>query len=111
MIKAKSSAIEDKLEKEPHDQKLMAHLSRYTKRLAITLTTYEYLATMSMIAQRNSNFVFSNGGELYWPHAILKTGYNKARHRRIIMSHLDFMGWMVELQQAEELFDIAIDII
>ena len=35
---------------------------------------YEYLATIRMIAQRNSN-LFSNGGELYWPHETLKTGY------------------------------------
>ena len=60
-------------------------------------TAYEYLATMSMIAQRNSN-LFSNGGELYWPHETLKTGYTQAGLRRIIMSHSDFMNWILEEQ-------------
>ncbi len=58
MIKATCSAIADKLDKDPQYQKLMVHLSHYTKRLATMRTAYEYLVTMSMIAQRNSNFVF-----------------------------------------------------
>ena len=64
-------------------------------RLATMRTACEYLATMSMIAQRNSNW-FSNGGELYWPHETLNTGYKQAGLRRIIMSNSDFMDWKLE---------------
>ena len=71
------------------------------------LTACEYLATMSTIAQRNCN-LFSNGGELYWPHETLKTGYTTAGFRRVIMSHSDLMDWVLELQQEEERFDIAV---
>jgi hypothetical protein len=60
-------------------------------------TAYEYLAAMITIAQRNSNFV-SNGGALHWHHEALKTGYTQAGLRRIVMSHLDFIDLIVELQ-------------
>ena len=51
MIKALCSAIEDKLEVDPQFIQLLVHLSHSTKRLATTRTAYEYLATMSMLAQ------------------------------------------------------------
>ena len=76
----------------------MAHLPHLTTRLATMCTAYEYLATMSMIAQRNSN-LFSKGGELYWPHETLNTGYTQAGLRRISMSHSDFMDLIDELQK------------
>ena len=60
-------------------------------------TAYEYFAPMCMIVQRNSD-LFSNGGELYWPHATMKTGYTQAGLCRIIMSHSDLMEWMIELK-------------
>ena len=68
-------------------------MSRYTKRLATIRTAYEYLPTKRMLAQRSSN-CFSNGGELYWPNATLKTGYTTAGFRRIIMIRLDFVYWI-----------------
>ena len=51
--------------------------------------------------------MFSNCGKLCWPHETLKTGYTEAGLRRIIMTNSDFMIWIVELQQEEELFEIA----
>ena len=73
MIKATCSDIEAKLETNQQYHILMVHLSQYTKRLATMRTACEYLATMSMIAQRNSN-LFSNGGKLYSPHDTLNAG-------------------------------------
>ena len=62
LIKATCSDIEDNLEVGPQSNQLMVHLSHYTKRLATMRMGYEYLATISKIAQRHSN-LFSNGGE------------------------------------------------
>ena len=107
MIKATCSCIEDQLEKDPQYQELMVHLSQYTKRLATMRAAYEYVAATSMIVQRISHFL-SNGGELRWPHETLKTGYTPAGLRRIIMSHLDFMYWIVELHKEGELSDISV---
>ena len=59
---------------------------------------------MSIIVQRNSN-LFSNGGELYWPHETLKTGYSSAGHRRIALRHLELMDWIAELQYKPELLE------
>jgi hypothetical protein len=46
----------DKLEKDTQYQTLMVHVSQYTRSLATTRTAYEYVAAMSMIAQKNFNF-------------------------------------------------------
>ena len=51
IISAHSTAIEDKLEQGTQYQKVMVHLSHFTARLATMRAAYEYLATMSMIAQ------------------------------------------------------------
>ena len=67
-------------------------------------TAYEYVATVCMCVQRNFNFVFSKGGELDWPRDTLKTGYTQAGLTLIIMSHLDLMDWISELQRGEGLF-------
>jgi hypothetical protein len=45
--------------------------------------------------------VFSIGGELYWLHETLKSGYTTAGIRRIIMSHSDYRDWTVELQEED----------
>ena len=43
--------------------------------------------------------LFSNGGELYWPHEALKTCYTTAGFLCTNMSHSDFMDWILELQK------------
>ena len=77
---------------EQHEQyeQLRQELAQYSRSLATMRVAYEYLANMSTIVQRNTIF-FSNGGEIYWPHETLKTGYSSARHRRIALSHLETM--------------------
>ena len=84
-----ASAIKYKFERGPQYHKLMVRLSHLTKRLATMCTAYEYLATISMIAQK------------------MKTGYTTARFRRFIMSHSDFRDWTHELQKEYELFENA----
>ena len=64
IIKATCSTIEDKLEKGPQYQQLIARLSHYTKRIATMRTAYEYLATLSMSAQSKSKYVVIHGGQL-----------------------------------------------
>ena len=44
-------------------EQLREELSQYSRSLATMRAVYEYLASMSTIVQRNTNF-FSNGGEL-----------------------------------------------
>ena len=83
---------------------LREELSQYSQSLATMCTAYEYLASMSIIVQRNSK-CFSHGGELYWPHETLKTGYSSARHRRIALRHLEFMDWIAELQYKPEFLE------
>jgi hypothetical protein len=87
--------FEGEAQYEQHDQ-LREELSQYSQSLATMRAAYEYLASMSIIVRRHSN-CFSNGGELYWPHETLKTGYTQAGLRRNVLSHLAFIDWISEL--------------
>ena len=90
MIKATCSAIEDSWSRTHSIKKGMVHLPHLTARLATVCTAYEYLATMRMIAQRNPNcFLFSNGGELYWPH---ETCEDRLHSGRITPNHHERLG-------------------
>ena len=89
-MKATCKDIAERFEGDAQYAQLRKELSQYSQSLATMRMAYEYLASMSIIVQRNSN-CFSHGGELYWPHETLKTGYSSARHRRIALSHLEIM--------------------
>jgi hypothetical protein len=97
--------IQENFEEDPQFEMLLLYLSRYAKRLSTMRSGYEHLATMSTLARKHPYF-FSNGAELYWPHDTLKSGYTQAGLRRIIMAHMDFMEWMVRLQQ--EQFEVIV---
>ena len=49
--------------------------------------------------------MFSNGGELDWPHETLKTGYSSAGYCHTASRNLEFMDWIVELQYIPELLE------
>ena len=99
-------SIEDKLRNGRVYHNLMSALSNLAMRLASMRALYEYLATMCDLAQKHAN-LFSDGGALYWPNDTLNSGYTQARLRRIIVSHRDFMEWILELLKQEDLFELA----
>ena len=109
MIKATCSAIEDKLEQELQYQKGDGALAPLYNASCnhvhglLVFSHHEYDCT-----EEFQLVVFSTGGELYWLHNTWKTSYTQAGLRRIIMSHLGFMGWVIDMQEQEEEFDIAV---